>query len=105
MSEGHTATWERRRSERRAGRPVPQPARSADTGETVLRASEERFHALAHLLPDVIWTASTDGTLTFLNDRWYEYSGIQVRGTPGATVHPDERERILALWMEGVRGD
>jgi PAS domain S-box-containing protein len=78
---------------------------SAADIEEALRVGEDRFRALANALPGIVWTASTDGSLTFLSDRWAEWSGIQVRGTPGATVHPDERERVVARWMEAVRGD
>jgi PAS domain S-box-containing protein len=102
MHTTHDAAWERRRCERRA--PHSAPMSSADI-EEALRLGEERFRALANALPGVVWTASTDGSLTFLSDRWAEWSGIQVRGTPGATVHPDERGRAVARWMEAARGD
>jgi PAS domain S-box-containing protein len=101
----HDPTWERRRGERRAPRGPVTPTGSDGGIEAALRQGEEQFRALANALPGVVWTASTDGTLTFLSDRWAAWSGIQVRGTPGASVHPDERERIVARWMEAIRGD
>jgi PAS domain S-box-containing protein len=92
---------ERRQGER-AARTGTRPGRREDAE---LRVSEARFRTLAHRVPAILWTASTTGELTFLNDRWFEYTGVHVRGVPGVTVHPDDREAAVASWMEAVRGD
>ena len=93
------------RERRHGGRATRTANRRGRREDAELRASEVRFRSLAHAVPAVLWTASTNGKLTFLNDRWYEYSGMNVRGMQGATVHPDEREAAVARWMEGVRGE
>jgi PAS domain S-box-containing protein len=72
-----------------------------------LRASEERFRNLANAVPDIVWTAAPDGTITFANDRWFEFSGItpeqNARGWPDLVLHPDDRERCMAEWTRCLR--
>ena len=72
-----------------------------------LRASEERFRYLANAVPDIVWTADPDGSITFANDRWFQYCGItpeqNVRDWPELVLHPDDRERCLAEWTRALR--
>jgi PAS domain S-box-containing protein len=74
--------------------------------EEALRASEERFRNLANAVPDFVWTADPDGTITFSNDRWFEYSGItpqqNAREWPELVLHPDDRERCIAEWTRAL---
>lgn len=75
--------------------------------EEALRASEERFRNLANAIPDFVWTADPDGTITFANDRWFEYCGItpeqNAREWPELVLHPDDRERCIAEWTRALR--
>ena len=72
-----------------------------------LRASEERFRNLANAVPDVVWTADPDGSITFANDRWFHYCGItperNAREWPELVLHPDDRERCIAEWTRALR--
>jgi PAS domain S-box-containing protein len=71
-----------------------------------LRASEERFRYLANAIPDMVWTADPDGCITFANDRWFEFCGIDpeqsARDWPELVLHPDDRERCLAEWTRAL---
>jgi PAS domain S-box-containing protein len=75
--------------------------------EIALRASEERFRYLADAVPDIVWTADPDGSITFANDRWFQYCGItqeqNVRHWPELVLHPDDRERCVAQWTRALR--
>ena len=75
--------------------------------EEALRASEERFRNLANAVPDVVWTADPDGTITFANDRWFEYCGItperNAREWPELVLHPEDRKRCIAEWTRALR--
>jgi PAS domain S-box-containing protein len=75
--------------------------------EEALRVSEERFRNLANAVPDFVWTADPEGTITFANDRWFEYCGItteqNARQWPELVLHPDDRERCMAAWTLALR--
>lgn len=65
----------------------------------VLRESEARFRQLADAMPQIVWTAQPDGTLEYLNKRWFEYAGIspdpfQSTDSWMSYVHPEDRERV-----------
>ena len=68
-----------------------------------LRASEERFRNLANAVPDIVWTAAPDGSITFANDRWFHYCGItpeqNERGLAGAGA-PSRRSRTLSRGVD-----
>jgi PAS domain S-box-containing protein len=65
----------------------------------VRRASEERYRALADAMPQIVWTAAADGRTTYLNRRWFEYTGAQPGPLDGqewiGVLHPDDLQRTL----------
>jgi PAS domain S-box-containing protein len=68
-------------------------------------ASERRYRHLAESIPQIVWRSLPDGNIEYWNHRWYDYTG----SAPGMTgedarayLHPEERERCLALWSEAV---
>lgn len=69
------------------------------------RESEERFRQVANAVPAVVWTTDPDGTNTFLNDRWYEYTGGQVFATHEermGVVHPDDLESVTGALQDAL---
>ena len=74
--------------------------------EEALRESEERFRSLVELSPQFVWLADADGSLTYCNQWWYEYTGLTPERTVGwgwaEAVHPDHRDRLAALWRQTV---
>ena len=88
------------------GGTVRNQRRRAVRADAALRASEERFRTVANTLPGFVWSAAPDGTITFVNHRWIEYSGVPTLcDTPSQTIHPAEREAIVERWMEAVRAE
>jgi PAS domain S-box-containing protein len=75
--------------------------------ENALRATEERFRHLADAVPDIVWTADPDGSITFANGRWFDFCGItpeqNVRDWPEPVLHPDDRARCTAAWQRALR--
>lgn len=75
--------------------------------EHALRESEARFRFLAETIPSIVWTAGPDGTITYANRRWLEYTGLtQEQNTtswPELVLHPDDYERCVAKWNEALR--
>jgi PAS domain S-box-containing protein len=80
-------------------------ARSA--AELALRASEERYRALADAMPLVVWTGKPDGTVDYYNQRWYDYTGLSLEETYGwgwdVVIHPDDRQRTVDAWSSSMR--
>jgi PAS domain S-box-containing protein len=57
------------------------------------RESAERYQQLADAMPQIVWTADPDGTMTYLNRRFTEYTGAGVVGAPFSWiefVHPED---------------
>ena len=71
-----------------------------------MRASEERFRTLANTVPGIVWIAAPDGTITFANERWFEFCGLtpeeNAREWRQAVLHPDDRARCLAQWTRAL---
>lgn len=72
-------------------------------------AEEERkrFESLSNIIPEIIWTAMANGSVNFMNERFFEY--FQYRDeTPRKTsllhlIHPQDRKKIFKLWVEAVQ--
>ena len=43
--------------------------------EEALRESERRFRAVADLVPDLLWSTDSNGSMLWVNHRWLEYTG------------------------------
>jgi PAS domain S-box-containing protein len=72
----------------------------AETTERVravqaLRESEERFRNMADHAPVMTWVTDPSGACTYLNRRWYEFTGQTREDAEGFgwldAVHPDDR--------------
>jgi PAS domain S-box-containing protein len=66
------------------------------------RASERKLRSLANAMPQLVWMADADGTVTYYNRRVDEYAGL-TRAADGswewsAVVHPDESAATVAAW-------
>ena len=72
--------------------------RLALTAELEVEAA--RYREIAELLPDMVWTATADGTVDFCNQRWREYRGDSRSWLEAA--HPDERMIAATRWGRAV---
>lgn len=77
---------------------------AADTAR--MAASEQRFRLLADAMPHIVWTSRAEGGCTYLNERWFEYTGMP-RPAPGTVLlswaeylHPDDHEATFRRWRE-----
>jgi PAS domain S-box-containing protein len=72
--------------------------------QAALRESEERFQAMANGIQQLAWMAEADGSITWYNQRWYEYTGTtleQMQGWGWQSVHDAE---MLPKVLEGWEG-
>lgn len=69
---------------------------------TELRESESHFRQLAGVLPAFVWVSDSDGRVSYLNERWYGYTGRTPDQSLGVgwadIVHPDDMGRVQAVW-------
>lgn len=60
-----------------------------------LEVCEARINGLLAALPQIVWLADVNGSVTHFNPRWYEYTGLTVSQSLGwdflKVIHPDDR--------------
>jgi PAS domain S-box-containing protein len=70
--------------------------------EQALRRSERELRDLIETMPAMAVAALPDGSPTFANRRWTEYTGLSAEDTEGSgwrtAIHPEDFERWLRLW-------
>ena len=74
--------------------------------EAALRESELQFHTLANAIPQLCWTAKSDGWIDWYNERWYQYTGTtaqQMEGWGWQSVHdPQMLPKVLERWRSSI---
>ena len=74
--------------------------------EEALLASESKFHTLAEIVPQIVWTTRPDGWWTYINQRWVEYTGLSLEESLGdgwnKPLHPDERQSAWEAWHKAM---
>ncbi len=74
------------------------------TDVTELRESEERFRLLAETVPEIIFTASPDGSWIYTNNRFHETTGAPQGAARDRgwldSVHPEDRDRMARAWPD-----
>jgi PAS domain S-box-containing protein len=72
--------------------------------EDALRSSEAGFRDLADSAPVMIWTTDEDGSVTFVNAGWLDYTGNTLEEELGMSwslgVHPDDSATVLSTWQD-----
>jgi PAS domain S-box-containing protein len=64
-----------------------------------LEKSATKYREIAELLPQMVWTATTDGDVDFSNQRWRDYAAGQ---SWIDVIHPDERDSAMLKWTQAV---
>jgi PAS domain S-box-containing protein len=74
--------------------------------EAALRESEERFRAVANLVPDLLWRNDLRTGADWYNRRWLEYTGRSMEEASGEgwldVIHPDDRAASRARFRHAV---
>jgi PAS domain S-box-containing protein len=87
-----------------AGQPTKVIGLVEDVTERKL--AEERFRFLAESIPQMVWTASPDGLLDYVNGPGTEYFESPQESLLGggwlAFVHPEDQAHAVARWSESL---
>ena len=74
--------------------------------EEALQASEERFRAVANLVPDLLWESEPNGDTIWHNTRWLEYTGqtLEQANSWGwvDAIHPEDWESSARRYRAAV---
>src|SRR6266481_6015032 len=78
----------------------------AKRAEDAVRKSEKELRDVIDTIPAIVWSTLPDGSNTYVNKRFVEYSGSSAEQMAGsgwqALIHPDDLERHAGKWMEAV---
>ncbi|RRB04277.1 PAS domain-containing sensor histidine kinase [Larkinella rosea] len=71
-----------------------------------VEASELRFRTLLETIPHMTWTNTPVGEVTFYNQQWYTYTGLDFQQTKDwgwqAMVHPDDLPFTLETYLKAL---
>ncbi|RKG79579.1 PAS domain S-box protein [Corallococcus exercitus] len=75
--------------------------------EALERQSALRYRRLTEALPEPMWAARPDGSLTYANRAWRDYTGHQEGYELSLSsflqdVHPADRERMRTVWTDAL---
>ncbi|POZ50579.1 PAS domain S-box protein [Methylovulum psychrotolerans] len=77
--------------------------------EIALLKSEQLFRTLAESVPQIVWMTTPDGSNTYFNRRWIEYTGLTLEESYGQgwirPFHPDDRQRAWDAWKNATETD
>jgi PAS domain-containing protein len=84
-----------------------RPQTRLTRAEEAFRESEARFHALADLVPDLVWMANPEGCAEWYNQRWIEYTGQRLEQAKGSSwmsaIHPTDLEPTRSAWRRSTQ--
>jgi PAS domain S-box-containing protein len=71
-----------------------------------LGESEAKYRILTENTPQLIWFAGTDGAIEYLNQHWYDYTGLTPIESLGwkwqQAVHPEDLPFVLEQWTSAL---
>lgn len=75
--------------------------------EQALQQSKEELKLITEVIPQQIWSAATDGQIDYINQRWQDYTGLdlqqmRLRGW-SAIVHPDDLPAMTTNWIWAIK--
>lgn len=64
--------------------------------------NERELRFMADSMPQLAWTNDADGTMTYFNNKWVEYTGIAIdqliAGSWADAIHPDDVADVEQTW-------
>lgn len=61
-----------------------------------------RYRFLANTMPQLVWTTRSDGSIDYVNQPWYDYTGLSFDQSQTDAwqeiIHPDDWDRVAEAW-------
>lgn len=74
---------------------------------TERKLKDKRVEDILESLPQIAWTTSPEGQVTFFSQGWYQYTNLTASQSMGdqwiAAVHPDDLPKLTKRWQEAIR--
>lgn len=67
-----------------------------------LQEGLNQLSKLADSMPQIVFKTDEHGKTYYLNSRWEEYSGSSIPAEWGQFVHPEDFNRVTALWKNSI---
>lgn len=68
---------------------------------------EESLRTLTESIPQIVWTARANGDLDYFNQRWCDYTGMDLEQTKGwgwrPALHPDDVDACVENWKAAIK--
>ncbi len=72
----------------------------------VIEENEKKFHLIADIMPEKIWTADADGNKDYFNNRYLAYTGLKQEDLIGwgwkNVIHPTDWPDNLEQWINSI---
>lgn len=80
-----------------------------EKSQQIIARQNVQLHKILDAIPQMIWVLDSSGKISYLNDRWYNYTGLTEECIDLDTMrcdifHPDQQAEIIQLWNESVAG-
>ena len=75
--------------------------------EMAVQESERHLRFMADSMPQLVWTANSEGHNDYFNQQWYDYTGMRP-GAPTSDVwekliHPDDKAKVWKKWQAAFK--
>jgi PAS domain S-box-containing protein len=75
--------------------------------EAALRESERQLQQIVSSIPGLTWKSDAEGNMTFWSQGFLDYGGARIENILGFGfldyIHPDDRDRVMAVWIDILR--
>lgn len=77
--------------------------------ELAYREQQEQFQAMSDMLSIILFTARPDGTVNYVNKKWFDYTGLQLEDESEPkvgwlrAVHSDDIETTMKKWRTCIK--
>ena len=73
---------------------------------TAIRESEAEFRTMAEAMPQIVWIKGPDGSNTYFNQHWTDYTGLTLAESRGhgwnKQFHPEDLLRAQDAWQKAT---